>query len=1167
MMKGDNMYKKKIKLVLTYLLACTMLLTQFSGSFLMNDVKAAETTETETENESTVESTEDTGETKSEDETESGSTAEEIENEVEPETNADADSAEKVADSASTAEQDTNADAASAEKVEDSASTAEQDANADADSAEEVADSTSTTEPESETENTTTETEDTSESETETTVDETTSATEDEPELDDDYVIKNDEDGIPDAALYAILLYCGDQQSGNSDAILTVGEAKNITKISKSLDDVKDFTNFAKYAGNLESISSFSVKNWSDDTIKSFMAEYEKFDKLSSITVSSINNQEFLDELCANTNLTYLDLSYLGSETEKYAIDLSECVKLQELSLSGYLSDVQGLDKISELRSLGIYNTDKDNEIKIDSLKNLHTGLGYIGLSGVAVESLKEDTNIPSQNSLGRLSIACKSLKNVDGISALENLYTLYLSDAQIESLGDIANITGLTYLEIADSKLTNIDGIENLTNLTEVVIHYNDNLTNINIKGNLPNLELLWLNDNNITDVTGIEKLPNLRLLWLNDNNITDVTGIEKLTSLAELYLNNNKLTTLPDITGLKLYELRLYGNEFKKEHLESVVPESFSSDKRWLAIATKVWVGDKLCYTYLDDQAILSTLNYHDSSYADFDILEGWPLELGTEFLEILKEKEKTVTIYVHDAVTGDKTYYVNVNGKTLPDAITDSVKVDELVKFIELPENLRKKYDAMDEDVEVIAYTVTENYPESGVAYAIELEDLDSEDLESNYVSLYFYDNNTHKSELIGESIDLGKYSSISWTWYNIDRSKMIKPESEGFYYIVNDKYGSLDSDDIDEPEVPSETETETPTETEPSTETPTESEPSTEAPTETEPSTEAPIESEPGTEVPTETEPSTEAPTESEPSTEAPTESESSTEAPTENGNSNAQVIAADKIVSADEAADKISSEMENSIRQTIDTIVDKPIVMSADLFEGMKKNNKSVTVGVVNDNNELQYSWSFDYQTIDPSKMADIDLSIKFETEKQKEIENITGQKNAFYISFAYHGALPGPAMIKTFVGNQYKDGEKVYLYYYNEDTGKIESNASVGLTVKDGYVTYRIDHCSVYFLSVDSPDVYGLETPTDNPNTDPGNETEQPTTDNSQEPTESVTEESQSQSDNNGNDDGTFVSPSTDYVFRPEVLIVFVLSCVMAVFLAGRYVKTKKSGK
>ena len=72
-------------------------------------------------------------------------------------------------------------------------------------------------------------------------------------------------------------------------------------------------------------------------------------------------------------------------------------------------------------------------------------------------------------------------------------------------------------------------------------------------------------------------------------------------------------------------------------------------------------------------------------------------------------------------------------------------------------------------------------------------------------------------------------------------------------------------------------------------------------------------------------------------------------------------------------------------------------------------------------------------------------MADIDLSIKFKTEKQKEIEDITKQKDAFYISFTHHGELPAPAEIKTFVGNQYKDGETVHLYYYNEDTGKIES--------------------------------------------------------------------------------------------------------------------------
>jgi len=129
--------------------------------------------------------------------------------------------------------------------------------------------------------------------------------------------------------------------------------------------------------------------------------------------------------------------------------------------------------------------------------------------------------------------------------------------------------------------------------------------------------------------------------------------------------------------------------------------------------------------------------------------------------------------------------------------------------------------------------------------------------------------------------------------------------------------------------------------------------------------------------------------------------------------------------------------------------------------------------------VVNSKNELLYSWSFQGNTITNTNLA-IDLTITFNTDKQQAIETLTGQTNALYLSFAQHGALPGPAKITTYVGNSYKNGDILYLYYYNEETHNIELISGSGLTVKDGYVEYTITHCSVYFLSQNTPAVYGI---------------------------------------------------------------------------------------
>lgn len=138
------------------------------------------------------------------------------------------------------------------------------------------------------------------------------------------------------------------------------------------------------------------------------------------------------------------------------------------------------------------------------------------------------------------------------------------------------------------------------------------------------------------------------------------------------------------------------------------------------------------------------------------------------------------------------------------------------------------------------------------------------------------------------------------------------------------------------------------------------------------------------------------------------------------------------------------------------------------VISSEVFEAAKNNNVDVTFNIKN-NNKLTYSWTFASDAID--KAANIDLGIKIgSSNKKADIEKITKNGNVLYLSFTHHGELPAPATIKAYVGDKYSDGAKVELYYYNEATNKVEL-ISKNLVVKEGYVTFEIEHCSDYFLS------------------------------------------------------------------------------------------------
>lgn len=135
------------------------------------------------------------------------------------------------------------------------------------------------------------------------------------------------------------------------------------------------------------------------------------------------------------------------------------------------------------------------------------------------------------------------------------------------------------------------------------------------------------------------------------------------------------------------------------------------------------------------------------------------------------------------------------------------------------------------------------------------------------------------------------------------------------------------------------------------------------------------------------------------------------------------------------------------------------------------FDAIKEDGNKVTYQYMNeDETKVAYAWTFDGSKMDTTDF-NIDLSIKIgESTNKKEIESLVSNKdNSLVIEFAYHGNLPKGTSVKLYVNDKYKDGDKVTLSYYNEDTKKLEVIAK-DLEVKDGYVTFALEHCSQYVL-------------------------------------------------------------------------------------------------
>ena len=131
---------------------------------------------------------------------------------------------------------------------------------------------------------------------------------------------------------------------------------------------------------------------------------------------------------------------------------------------------------------------------------------------------------------------------------------------------------------------------------------------------------------------------------------------------------------------------------------------------------------------------------------------------------------------------------------------------------------------------------------------------------------------------------------------------------------------------------------------------------------------------------------------------------------------------------------------------------------------------IKTETKDKVMFIQDRNGEFLYSWSFDKNEYNNSDL-EFDMTIKFKSPNKEKINNlISNNIKKEFVSFNYHGVLPTEATVKVPVKN-FEDGQRLNLYYYNENTNEIETIQN-NIMVQNGYASFEIDHCSDYFLTL-----------------------------------------------------------------------------------------------
>lgn len=159
--------------------------------------------------------------------------------------------------------------------------------------------------------------------------------------------------------------------------------------------------------------------------------------------------------------------------------------------------------------------------------------------------------------------------------------------------------------------------------------------------------------------------------------------------------------------------------------------------------------------------------------------------------------------------------------------------------------------------------------------------------------------------------------------------------------------------------------------------------------------------------------------------------------------------------------------KVPDSISNSDKVNLEEVK-----LPKEALQAAKDTGKNINV-TVNDSRANTYSWSFSGKDVDENKLTDVNLKleIKRADEDQDVNDKLHADEKGIVIDFAHKGDLPTQAAVTIDAQSLgFKAGDKVTLYYYNDETGKLVSQDKAYVVGPDGKVTIEISHCSKYVI-------------------------------------------------------------------------------------------------
>ena len=159
-----------------------------------------------------------------------------------------------------------------------------------------------------------------------------------------------------------------------------------------------------------------------------------------------------------------------------------------------------------------------------------------------------------------------------------------------------------------------------------------------------------------------------------------------------------------------------------------------------------------------------------------------------------------------------------------------------------------------------------------------------------------------------------------------------------------------------------------------------------------------------------------------------------------------------------------------NELDNLLvlNKDVEIKLEKDDKLSKEDLNKIIKNKKKITFNQVSSDNKIIYSWVLDGSSIKSVESFNPILSL--EINNNEKMEEALNYADGIYLDFSNCLDIPKGAILRYYVGDKYKDGDKINLYIYDEVNNTITQLES-DLVTKDGYIELKISDSVKHFMS------------------------------------------------------------------------------------------------